>query len=215
MSSQFDQKDSHRPPRMGRAMLTLMLCVTLYSSALQAAPPENTVELVDLEGQTHTPLRNAKAKATILFFLLPDCPISNAYAPEIKRIAAQYAEQEIASFIVYVSPDLSVEDAKKHATDYGYEIPVLRDLSFELVRETEVTIAPEVAVVSAEGKCLYRGRIDNLYAALGKRRFKATQHDLRNALDAILQGVPVPQETTKAIGCYIPKPKTDARLLTR
>jgi len=84
----------------------------------------------------------------------------------------------------------------------------LRDLSFELVEQTGVTIAPEVAVVSPEGKCLYRGRIDNLYAALGKRRIKATQHDLRDALDAILKGIPVPQETTKSIGCYIPKPKS-------
>ena len=182
---------------------------------LIAAPPVRRVELIDLDGRAHTPLKNSDAKATVLFFLLPDCPISNAYAPEIKRISTHYALSNVASYVVYVSPDFSAAEAKKHATDYGFDIPVLRDLSFELVEQTGVTIAPEVAVVSPEGKCLYRGRIDNLYAALGKRRIKATQHDLRDALDAILKGIPVPQETTKSIGCYIPKPKSGTSTLSQ
>lgn len=192
--------------------LALFLSTTFLSASLNAAPPTRPVELVDLDGQSHTPLKNSKSKATILFFLLPDCPISNAYAPEIKRISTQYALSEISSFIVYVSPDMTADEAKKHAMDYGYDIPILRDESFELVEQTGVTIAPEVAVVSPEGKTLYRGRIDNLYAALGKRRMKATEHDLRDALDAILQGKPVVQETTKSIGCYIPKPKSTTPL---
>ena len=202
----------------GRFQSLCWLCLAgflLNDTLLSAAPPVRQIELIDLEGRAHTPLKNSEAKATVLFFLLPDCPISNAYAPEIKRISTQYALSKVASYIVYVSPNFSAAEAKKHATDYGFDIPILRDLSFELVEQTGVTIAPEVAVVSPEGKCLYRGRIDNLYAALGKRRPKATQHDLREALDAILKGIPVPQETTKSIGCYIPKPKSGTTSLSQ
>ncbi len=51
---------------------------------------------------------------------------------------------------------------------------------------------------------LYRGRIDNVYASLGKRRAEATEKDLRKALDEVLSGKPVSTPQTKAIGCYIP-----------
>ena len=172
----------------------------------------SSLQFTDLAGRIQTPLSQPDHQATILFFVLPDCPISNAYAPEIKRIAAEYAQRKIASFVVYVDPDLTTDAAKKHAKDYGYECPVISDDSLKLVEQTGVTIAPEVAVLDANGKRLYRGRIDNLYAGLGKRRPQATEHDLRNTLDAILNGKPVPNETTRSIGCFIarPDPKKNA-----
>ena len=206
---------SHRAFPIGQLPWLCLAGLLFADTFLFAAPPARRVELIDLDGRSHSPLKNSDAKATVLFFLLPDCPISNAYAPEINRISTHYALSNVASYVVYVSPDFSAVEAKKHATDYGFNIPVLRDLSFELVEQTGVTIAPEVAVVSPEGKCLYRGRIDNLYAALGKRRHKATQHDLRDALDAILKGIPVPKETTKSIGCYLPKPKSGTASLSQ
>ena len=183
-----------------------MIVFLLAGSCAWAAPPPKSIEFIDLAGKKQTPLQVPDRKASVLFFILPDCPISNAYAPEMKRIAAEYAKKEIASFMVYVEPDLTEADAKKHASDYGYDCPVIRDISLQLVKLTEVTIAPEVAVMGPDGQLLYRGRIDNLYAGLGKRRQKATEFDLREALDAILAGKPIPQARTKAIGCYIPKP---------
>jgi len=54
------------------------------------------------------------------------------------------------------------------------------------------------------GQVLYRGRIDNVYAALGKRRPEATERDLRKALDEILQGKAVTTSQTQPVGCYIP-----------
>ena len=53
------------------------------------------------------------------------------------------------------------------------------------------------------GRLLYRGRIDNRYAILGKPRLKATQHDLRVALEAISARKPVKTPRTVATGCYI------------
>jgi len=70
-----------------------------------------------------------------------------------------------------------------------------------------VSTAPEVAVLAPDGTVLYRGRIDDWYADYGKRRAQPTQNDLRNALDAILQGKKVTAPTTKALGCPLPEPK--------
>ena len=62
-------------------------------------------------------------------------------------------------------------------------------------------------VVDSTGKLVYRGRINNFYEDFGKPRRVITQHDLRNALNALLAGKPVPQPRVKAIGCFIPKLK--------
>ena len=65
------------------------------------------------------------------------------------------------------------------------------------------SVTPTAVVVGAGGQIRYRGRIDNLYAALGKTRQKVTEHYLRDALDAVLAHGPVPVRETPAIGCHI------------
>jgi hypothetical protein len=49
----------------------------------------------------------------------------------------------------------------------------------------------------------YRGRIDDLYAALGRPRRQVTHPDLRDALDDLVAGKPVRTPRTEATGCYI------------
>lgn len=158
-------------------------------------------------------LKSKKNIARVLFFVGTDCPISNTYAPEIKRIIDHYTPQNVAFSLVYPDPDLAIVDAQKHAKAYGYTSPVQLDPGHRLTHQTGVTLTPEVAVLSPEGKLLYRGRIDDLYVGLGQRRYEATKHDLRLALDAIVQGKPAPQRFTSSIGCFIPdsKPTTKSK----
>jgi hypothetical protein len=58
--------------------------------------------------------------------------------------------------------------------------------------------------VIARGEVTYRGRIDDRYVDLGKKREAPSQRDLRAALDAALAGRAVLTSRTKAIGCLIP-----------
>ncbi len=169
-----------------------------------AGPP---IQFLDLDGRPHTPLTQPDRKATVLFFLLPDCPVSNAYAPEIKRIGKDYEAKKVATYIVHADPDVSADAAKKHAKEFGYTCPVLRDPTHVLVKATGVKMAPEVAVLGPDGKVIYRGRIDDLYVTYGKRRPAPTQRDLRDALDALLAGKAVAAPSTTVIGCYLPASK--------
>jgi hypothetical protein len=50
---------------------------------------------------------------------------------------------------------------------------------------------------------LYRGRIDDSFAALGQPRRPVKNADLRDALDDIVAAKPVRKPETKALGCYI------------
>lgn len=164
-------------------------------------------ELRDVNDRKVDPLARRGQKATVFFFVLSDCPIANAYAPEIKRICAEYARKKVNCYLVYADADLPAAAARKHVREFGYTCPALLDDHHVLVKLTGATVTPEAAVLSPEGKVLYRGRIDDLYTDYGKRRIKPSQRDLRNALDAVVEGKPVPTATTKAIGCFIPLKK--------
>jgi len=150
------------------------------------------------------PLANvAGEKAAVLLFVARDCPVSNAYAPEIKRIIARYSSQKVLFSLVYPDPDTSPAVARQHAREYGYTCPLLLDPAHRLARRAGATVTPEAAVFSPGGKLLYRGRIDDLYLGFGKRRDHAIRHDLRDALDAVLGGRPVAAPRTQAVGCFL------------
>jgi hypothetical protein len=145
-----------------------------------------------------------RRKATVLLFVARDCPISNAYAREMERIRAAYAPRDVAFFLVYPDPDLTPDDARKHAREFGHAAPVSVDAAQRLVRRAGATVTPEAAVFSPAGRLLYRGRIDDRYVSLGRRREHVTSRDLRAALDAILENRPVARPRTRPVGCFIP-----------
>lgn len=160
-----------------------------------------------LDGQLYRPFGGKETKAVVVLFLGHVCPISNTLAPEIGRIHEAYRERGVAVFGTYPDPELSADAARKHAASFGFRFPILLDSDRRLVRKAGATVTPEAAVFTPEGKRLYHGRINDLYADLGRKRPTATTHDLRSALDAVLAGKPVPQSHARAIGCYIPEPR--------
>jgi hypothetical protein len=159
----------------------------------------------DIDGVERQPLQVEHGRVEALFFIAQDCPISNRYAPEIRRICDQYAPRGVACALVYVDPGLSDTDVANHARDYGHgAYPKYVDRTHALVAATGVTVTPEAVLIRADESIAYRGRIDNSYAALGKPRSVVTEHDLRDALDQVLAGRPVAKREVPPIGCYIP-----------
>jgi hypothetical protein len=97
-----------------------------------------------------------------------------------------------------------VADVRKHLADFKYDLPAIQDADHVLVEKAGATIVSEAAVFSKDGELKYRGRVDDLYAALGKPRQQVTKRDLRNALDALIAGRNAPDPRTQAFGCFIP-----------
>ena len=179
--------------------LALLLFIAGLPPAAPAAPAGPLFR--DINGVARHPLAPEEKMASVLIFYGQDCPISNSYAPEINRICASYTN--FAFYIVQVDPDLTRATAKEHARQYALQAPVLLDPEHRLVKRLKATVTPEAVIVGKKSQILYRGRIDDLYASLGKKRSAATQHDLREALDAISAGKPVKKKETKANGCLI------------
>ncbi|MHB8635889.1 MAG: redoxin family protein [Fimbriimonadaceae bacterium] len=180
-----------------------MLAAFLASVAL-CALPVGTGSVLALDGTRHSPLAEGRGKPLALIFIAHDCPICNAYAPELKRIATRYAKRGVAVELVYAEAGLSVSAARAHAKAFSYGgLQAFLDPHGVLARACGVTITPEAALYDSAGRLTYRGRIDNRYVAFGKQRARVTSHDLRAALNDTLSHKPVPNARTLAVGCFI------------
>lgn len=142
-------------------------------------------------------------RATVALFVRTDCPISNRYAPEVRRIHETYSKQGVAFWLIYPDPDVEDDAIREHLEAYSYPMPALKDPEHRLVRRAGAKITPEAALFDSDGKLVYLGRIDDRYVDFGKSRREPTRHDLALALDALLAGRPVELDRTKAIGCFI------------
>ena len=153
------------------------------------------------------PFEDPSARAVVLLFTRTDCPISNRYAPEMKRLYEKYASQGVRFYLVYPDRDETPATIEKHRTEFGYPMPAIQDLKHEWVARVGAKVTPEAAVfVPAKGggfRLVYHGRIDDRYIDFGKSRREARVHDVQNAIEAGLAGRVVSPAETKAIGCYI------------
>ena len=182
----------------------LLMAVSIVQAQDRQTVPDVSLTIKDIAGQAQTPFRADGQMVSVLFFILQDCPVSNRYAPEMARIVEDYKSKPVRFFLVYVDETASVKEIEQHGREFNLPgVPVIHDARHQLVAATGASITPEVAVVGQKGAIAYRGRIDNLYEALGRPRRIVTDHDLRNALDAVLQNKPIPVTRTSAIGCYI------------
>jgi len=140
---------------------------------------------------------------TVLIFVSTDCPISNRYAPEIKRLHDEFTPRGVRFRLVYPNPLDSEADIRTHLAEYGYPQIAQHDRDHTLVKMAGATITPEAAVFDASERLVYRGRIDDRFVELGRERPAATRRDLRNALTAALAGRSVSPSKTQAVGCFI------------
>lgn len=205
-----------RPRRTTSGLLAMLVFAAatnagVTGSAFQVSARQ-TESILDTDGLPHDPFRPDGA-ANVIVFVATDCPISNSYAPEIQRICRDYRSRGVACFLIYEDVDVTssptpLDDAvKEHVREFRYvDVPAVVDRSRLIARRAKASITPQAVVISREGEIRYRGRIDNLYVAFGKRRPRATEHDLRDALDAVLERRPVRKVETEALGCFIVDP---------
>ena len=155
---------------------------------------------LDLAGNARDPFASS-SRARVFVFVRTDCPITNRYAPELRRLSGAFPEADF--WMVYPDGSESPERIRQHMMDYALPGRVLRDPRHELVNKARVTAAPEAAVFDAAGRLMYHGRIDDLWVAPGVSRPVARVHDLEDAIAAVLDGRPVKLAETHAVGCSL------------
>ena len=161
-----------------------------------------TLGTTDLDGKAVDPFV-APAKVRVLVFVRTDCPISNRYAPELKRLTMNL-RRTVRCFRSFMP--IPVKRAPTSAITWRstrFREPRFAIQRHLLVRRAKATITPEAAVFSGSGALLYHGRIDNRYVEVGKSMPNPTRHDLEDAIAAALDGRPQPEASAPAVGCYL------------
>ncbi|HEV3384750.1 MAG TPA: redoxin domain-containing protein [Gemmata sp.] len=178
---------------------------------INADPPADTSQVItdfglsDAAGKKHSLKEWEGSKAVVFFFIWSECPASNGYAPELARLFKDFTDKGVKFYGVHSDPDLTAEQALAHSKEYQLPFPVLLDPTQSLARQTGAKRNPTAVILSPEGNVLYRGRIDDRYISLGKKRAEPTKRDTQDALTLIVSGKTPAFAETEVIGCLIPK----------
>jgi hypothetical protein len=173
------------------------------SAAAPVAPAER-MRLPDLDRRLVDPFEaSADTNAIVFLFLSVDCPISNRYAPEIRRLFGAFAARGVRLWLIYPNPAESSAAIRRHLEAFAYPGRALRDPAQAIIGLAKATVTPEAAVFDRRGTLVYHGRIDDRYVNVGLQRPAPTTHDLEEALGLVVAGRPVPQPATQAVGCFI------------
>lgn len=185
---------------------TLPFLVLLLLASRGAAEESITsLDLPDSKGVVHGIDEWVGRKAVVMFFVGVECPVSNFYAPEMERLRGEYADRGVAFHLIYSEPDATAECVARHVSEYGLSLEALLDAGQALAKQVGVDRVLTVVVASADGRVLYRGRVDDRFSEDGKRRDEPTTRDLRDALDAVLDGKAPPMRETPVFGCPLPE----------
>lgn len=166
--------------------------------------------LKDTEGRSRSLSEFKDKKVLVLVFTATECPISNSYAQPLAQLATKYAARGVQFLGVNANLDESLEQVARHARDYNFEFPILKDERQALADAVNARVTPEAFVLDQERVVRYRGRIDDSYASRTQKRSQASDRSLEEAVEAVLAGKPVAKPVTLALGCAIARPEKGA-----
>ncbi len=144
-------------------------------------------------------------KATVIMFICNHCPFVKHVNSELVAIANTYTDRGI-SFAAISSNDIvnypedSPEMMKKTAAEEAYPFPYLYDETQEIAKAYHAACTPDFYVFDSNLKLVYRGQLDDSRPG---NDLPLNGDDLRNALNAVLNGGKVNTVQKPSIGCNI------------
>ena len=147
---------------------------------------------------------NKKDSLSVYIFMSEDCVISQNYTKKLNELALKYQKDHIG--LVGVFPNTWSKDStiQQFIKDYSISFPCKTDHFKTLTKKYGIRITPEVLVLNhASDTPIYKGRIDNQYERIGKRRTKATTNDLEDFIDSWKKDKNISYKESIAVGCFI------------
>ncbi|MDA1274267.1 MAG: redoxin domain-containing protein [Verrucomicrobia bacterium] len=170
-------------------------------------------DLPGVDGRNYTLKDFSGSTVLVVVFTCNHCPTAQYYEERIKKLVEDYKAKGVA--LIAISPndpksvrldelgytDLSdtLDEMKIRARDREFNFPYLYDGETELVsKQYGPAVTPHAYVFDAARKLQYVGRIDN-----AERIQYVTSHELRDAIDAVLDGKTPAVQQTKVVGCSV------------
>jgi len=170
--------------------------------------------LPGVDGRHYTLKDFDKARVLVIMFTCNHCPTAQAYEERIKQLVTDFKGKGVG--FVAISPndpkavrldelgwtDLSdsFQEMKLRAKHKNFNFPYLYDGDTQEVSKAYGPKAtPHVFIFDQARKLRYVGRVDENE----RHPDQAKSPDTRNAIQALLDGKPVPVEETRTFGCSV------------
>ena len=180
-----------------------------FTLELGAAAPD--FHLPGVDGRETSLADLADAKLLIVVFTCNHCPYVIGSEDRMVALANDYAPKGVAMVAINSNetenhPTDSFDHMVARAAERSFPFSYLRDESQEVALAYGALRTPHYYVFDAGRTLRYTGRMDDNPREPGTE----TTHELRDALDALLEGADPPQPLTNPIGCNVKWKDRDA-----
>ena len=145
------------------------------------------------------------ATATVIMFICNHCPFVKHINAALVKLGNDYKNKGIG-FIAISSNDVAgypqdgPEQMKQVAEELNYPFPYLYDATQDVAKAYQAACTPDFFIFDSNLLLAYRGQLDDSRPGNEK---PVTGADIRNALDHLIAGKPVPADQKPSIGCNI------------
>ena len=144
-------------------------------------------------------------KGIVIIFLCRHCPYVKHLQEALIALAEKFLPQGIgflgiSSNDVINYPQDAPELLREMALEHHFPFPLLFDESQEVAKAFHAACTPEFFLFDEAVRLFYHGRFD---ASTPKNEIPVTGDDLRSAIEALLNGLPVAHPFPLALGCGI------------
>jgi thiol-disulfide isomerase/thioredoxin len=212
--------------RIGTAHSGVLAAVVFCTSGMAADLPEHEpaqhptlkigaalpdFALKGVDGRIHTSAEYKESPVLVVMFISNHCPTSQLYEERLKKLFAEYAPRGVAFVAIqpnsmkgtqlaelgYTDVDDSFEGMVVRAAYRKFPFPYLDDGDEQAAAsQFGPKATPHIFIFDKDRKLRFEGRIDdNIIDS------RATTHESRDAIQALLGGRPVPVEHTPVFGC--------------
>ena len=141
----------------------------------------------------------------LVMFICRHCPFVKHVQDELARLGRDYAGRGVGIVAISANdesgfPDDRPEKLAEMSKELGFAFPYLFDQAQGVARAFDAQCTPDFFLYGRDGRLVYRGQLDDSRPG---SEIPVTGRDLRNALDALIEGRPVSSEQRPSIGCNI------------
>ncbi|PQV63224.1 Peroxiredoxin [Abditibacterium utsteinense] len=171
---------------------------------LQLGDSAPDFDLPGVDGRFYSLQNFADARILVIAFSCVHCPYVVGSEERMMAFQACYGEQNVA-FVAMNSnakttyADDSLQGMTERARQRGFQFPFLHDETQQVALDYGALKTPHYFVFDEERKLRYTGRMDDNPRHPGLE----TTSELRDAVDALLQGRAVEIPLTNPIGCNV------------
>ncbi len=174
------------------------------SFTLQITDAAPDFDLPGVDGKRHTLSQFQEAQVLVIVFSCNHCPYVIGSEDRMIAFDAHYSPRGVQLVAInsnedQMHPEDSFEHMVKRAAEKGFKFPYLRDETQEVALAYGALRTPHYYVFDAGRRLAYTGRMDDNPRNPGKE----TTHELRDAVDALLDGKTPPMSVTNPIGCNV------------